>query len=123
MLLVAALAVLAVLRNQVGRWKLLAAFPFMIALPYLANSFGWILTEIGRQPWVVYGLLKTKDAVSPNLTPGMVLTTIIGFTLVYALLMAADVYLLVKYAKAGAQLEAAPEVVKVRSVDEEAYRD
>jgi cytochrome bd ubiquinol oxidase subunit I len=70
-------------------------------LPYLANTTGWLLTELGRQPWVVYGLLKTADAFSPNLTPGMVLTSLIVFTLVYGALMVVDVYLLVKFAKAG----------------------
>jgi cytochrome d ubiquinol oxidase subunit I len=60
-----------------------------------------MLTEMGRQPWVVYGLMKTEDAFSPNLTPGMVLTTLIVFTLVYGLLMVADVYLLAKYARGG----------------------
>jgi cytochrome bd ubiquinol oxidase subunit I len=59
------------------------------------------LTELGRQPWVVYGLLKTADAFSPNLTPGMVLTSLIVFTLVYGALMVVDVYLLAKFAKAG----------------------
>ena len=75
--------------------------PLAIALPYVANSTGWMLTEMGRQPWVVYGLMKTADGFSPNLTPGMVLTTLIVFTLVYGMLMVADVYLLVKYAKGG----------------------
>ncbi|NTV35695.1 MAG: cytochrome ubiquinol oxidase subunit I [Anaerolineaceae bacterium] len=81
--------------------RFLGIFPFAIALPYLANSFGWILTEMGRQPWLVFGILKTKDGVSPNVTAGMVWTSLILFTLVYALLMFADVYLLVKFAKAG----------------------
>lgn len=70
-------------------------------LPYLANTTGWLLTEMGRQPWVVYGLLKTADAFSPNLTPGMVLTSLLVFTLVYGALIVVDVYLLVKFAKAG----------------------
>lgn len=82
------------------RW-LFALFPFAALLPYLANTTGWIMTEMGRQPWVVFGLVKTADAVSPNLTPGMVLTTLIGFALIYGLLIAADVYLLLKYIKAG----------------------
>jgi len=81
--------------------KLLGLFPFAIAFPYFSNTSGWLLTELGRQPWVVYGVMKTSDAVSPTLTSGMVLTSLIGFTLIYALLMVADVYLLVKYAKAG----------------------
>lgn len=76
-------------------------FLIAILLPYAANATGWLLTELGRQPWVVYGLMKTADAGSPTLTPGMVLTTLIGFVVVYGVLMVADVYLLVKYAKAG----------------------
>jgi cytochrome d ubiquinol oxidase subunit I len=63
------------------------------------------LTELGRQPWVVYGLLKTQDAVSPNISAGMVLTSLIGFTLIYGVLMVADVYLLKKYAQQGAGSE------------------
>jgi cytochrome d ubiquinol oxidase subunit I len=71
-------------------------------LPYIANSTGWIFTEIGRQPWIVFGLQKTADGVSPTVTAGEVAFTLAGFTLLYAALMVADVYLLVKFAKAGA---------------------
>lgn len=93
-------------------------FPFFIALPYLANTSGWIMTEMGRQPWVVYGLMKTQNAVSPNLTPGMVLTTLIGFLLIYGLLMLVDIYLLVKYAKAGPQEEEhAPSLETVQAME------
>ena len=70
-----------------------------IALPYIANSTGWIFTEIGRQPWIVFGLQKTADAVSPNVSAGTVLFSLVAFTLLYAVLMVADVYLLKKYAK------------------------
>jgi cytochrome d ubiquinol oxidase subunit I len=56
---------------------------------------------MGRQPWVVQGLLKTESAMSPNLTPGMILFSLIGFVVIYAVLMAADVYLLTRFAKAG----------------------
>ena len=116
---IAAYALYNVLRNKPdGQFKFLNLFPFFIILPYLSNSTGWILTEMGRQPWVVYGLLKTEDAFSPNLTPGMVLTSLIGFTLVYGLLLVADVYLLARYAKAG--VESAPQKAK-RTTDEEAY--
>jgi cytochrome bd ubiquinol oxidase subunit I len=80
-------------------------FPGFVILPFLATTSGWLLTEIGRQPWIVFGLLKTEDAVSPNLTPGMVLATLIGFILIYAVLMAADIYLLTKFAKAGPEPE------------------
>lgn len=88
-------------KTPVEKFKFLGLLPFAIALPYLANSTGWMLTEMGRQPWVVFGVLKTKDAFSPNLTPGMVLTSLIGFTLVYGVLMFANIFLLRKYAIAG----------------------
>ena len=102
MLLIAALLVLGMVRNkQLEKNKLFKFLPLAIALPFLANSFGWVLTELGRQPWVVYGLLKTEDAYSQNVTPGLVLTSLIGFTLLYAFLMVADIHLLKKYAKAG----------------------
>jgi cytochrome d ubiquinol oxidase subunit I len=77
------------------------AFLGAISLPYLANSFGWILTEVGRQPWAVYGLLKVEDSVSPNVTNGELWMSLIGYVVVYGVLMVADVYLLTKFAKAG----------------------
>jgi cytochrome d ubiquinol oxidase subunit I len=79
------------------RW--MRIFLAALALPYLANSFGWILTEVGRSPWAVYGLLKLEDAVSPNVSSAMLLTSLIGFIVVYGVLMGADIYLLKKYAK------------------------
>ena len=66
----------------------------------------------------VPGILKTQDAVSPNLTPGMVLASLVAFTLVYGLLMAADVYLIVKYAKAGPPQIIEERKVKVTTADE-----
>jgi len=95
------LAVLAIMRNRVEKMKLLKWLPFGIALPYFANTGGWIVTEMGRQPWIVQGLFKTQDAMSPNVSAGMVLFTLIGFILIYAALMVADVYLLTRFAKAG----------------------
>ena len=65
---------------------LLALTPFLLPLPFLANSAGWFIAEAGRQPWIVVGLQKTADAVSPNLTPGEVFITMSGFTIVYLLL-------------------------------------
>jgi cytochrome d ubiquinol oxidase subunit I len=70
-----------------------------IALPYVANSTGWILTEMGRQPWIVYGVLKTADAVSPGVGAGAVLFSLVAFTLVYGALMAVDIYLLRKFSR------------------------
>ncbi|MBN1887709.1 MAG: cytochrome ubiquinol oxidase subunit I [Thermoflexales bacterium] len=80
---------------------LLRLLPWAVALPYMANSAGWLMTELGRQPWVVFGLMKTADAVSPTVSPGMVLFSLVSFSLLYAALMAANVYLMLKYAKGG----------------------
>jgi len=102
MLALAAYALYHVLRNKVGphiRWLWL--FVFAIALPYIANTSGWVLTELGRQPFIVYGLLKTDDAVSPGLTTGMVLFSLIGFSLIYAALMGVDILLMVRAARVG----------------------
>ena len=113
MLLLAALAALAAVRGRVERHRRLLAFLVpAIALPYIANSTGWIFTEIGRQPWIVFGLQKTADAVSPTVGAGAVLTSLVAFTLLYGALMAADVYLLRKFARGGtetASLHGVPE--------------
>ncbi len=102
MVLLGLYAILLSYRKKVFAQKwMLKLFPFFIALPYLANTTGWLLTEMGRQPWAVFGVLKTADSISPTITVGMVLTSLIVFTLLYGALMVADVYLLVKYAKAG----------------------
>ena len=82
-----------------------------LALPFLANLFGWTVTEIGRQPWVVYGELLVRDGVSPGVSAGEVLTTLIGFTLLYGVLAVVDLYLMKKYAKEGATSEQTPDEV------------
>jgi cytochrome d ubiquinol oxidase subunit I len=118
MFFLAAYALWRVMRREVtqSRFKFLNIYPLALFLPYMANISGWLLTEMGRQPWVVYGKLRTADAVSPNLSGGMVLTTLIGFTLIYGLLMLADIYLLAKYAKAGPE----PKAVD-RTLEEQVY--
>lgn len=80
---------------------LLNLLVWAIALPYLANSAGWLLTEVGRFPWVVFGLVKLEDGLSLNVTVGMLLFSLIGFILVYSILIAATIYLMRKYALAG----------------------
>ncbi|NDJ55395.1 MAG: cytochrome ubiquinol oxidase subunit I [Chloroflexi bacterium] len=79
--------------------RILWILPFAIALPYLANSAGWIFTEVGRQPWIVFGLMRIEDAVSPNVGIVSLWISLIGFTLVYTGLAIADVYLLARYAR------------------------
>ncbi|MBW1889543.1 MAG: cytochrome ubiquinol oxidase subunit I [Deltaproteobacteria bacterium] len=66
---------------------------FSIPLPYLAIEMGWVLAEVGRQPWIVYGLMKTSDAASP-VASVQVLTSLIGFILVYGLLGMVGFYLM-----------------------------
>ena len=83
-----------------GRWLLRAAvvLPF---LPLLANSFGWIFTEMGRQPWGVFGLMPTAAGVSPGTTQAEVLTTLIGFTALYGVLAVIEMKLLLTYIRKG----------------------
>ncbi len=95
---------------ETAKWMKLVPFG-ALALPYLANASGWILTEIGRQPWIVYGLLKVEDAVSPNLTVVDLWISLIGYTVVYSALAVAMVKLMLKYAKAG------PDAAMHESVD------
>jgi cytochrome d ubiquinol oxidase subunit I len=66
--------------------RFLRLLVFGAALPFIANSMGWIFTEMGRQPWVVFGMLKTSDANSPSVSTAEVLITLIGFTLLYLVL-------------------------------------
>jgi cytochrome d ubiquinol oxidase subunit I len=75
--------------------------PWVLVLPYIGNSSGWILTEMGRQPWIVQGLLTVQQAVSPNLTTLDLLISLIGYALVYGSLGVAMFYLMKKYAIAG----------------------
>ncbi|OGO18160.1 MAG: cytochrome D ubiquinol oxidase subunit I [Chloroflexi bacterium RBG_16_48_8] len=100
-------ALFMIMKNWPEKWaRWLKWLVWVIPLPYIANTAGWILTETGRQPWIVHGLLKTENAMSTNLSAGTVLFTLIGFTLIYAVLMMVDIYLLSKYAKAGMETAA-----------------
>jgi len=74
---------------------------YAIPLSYITTQLGWIVAEVGRQPWIVYGLLKTSDAVSKSITVGQVVMSLVGFTMLYGLLALVDIYLLVKYARKG----------------------
>lgn len=87
-------------RNPERHVVLLRLLTWAIPLPYLANLLGWTLSEVGRQPWIVYGVMRTADAVSP-VSASQVAVSAAGFILVYSLLGAADFYLLAKYARRG----------------------
>jgi cytochrome d ubiquinol oxidase subunit I len=100
MIALAAWALILVLRKRFTPGFFLRWLPLAIALPYLANSAGWLLTELGRQPWIVVGLMKTEQGVSVAVSSTEVALSFVAYTLVYAALIVANVYLLAKYAKA-----------------------
>lgn len=81
--------------------RVLWAFVFMVALPHAANQLGWVSAEVGRQPWIVYGLLRTSDGLSKVVSASQVKVSLVLFTLVYLLLMVAFVYLLDSKIKHG----------------------
>jgi cytochrome d ubiquinol oxidase subunit I len=107
------LALLAVIRPKVkllekSRFFLRILLPAM-ALPYLASTFGWVLTESARQPWIVYGLQKVQQAVSPNVTTGDVLFSLILFTILLGALVAITGWLMAKSGMAEPQADKAAE--------------
>lgn len=83
-----------------NKW-LLWVFVWAVLLPQIANQVGWYAAEMGRQPWVVYGLLRTSDALSKAVTANQVVFSLIMFTLIYLLLFALFIYLLNKKIKHG----------------------
>lgn len=76
-------------------------FVFSVVGPFIANQAGWIAAEVGRQPWIVYGLLRTSDGISKAVAANAVLSSLIMFTLLYALLFVLFVYLLDRKIKHG----------------------
>ncbi|MFA5872794.1 MAG: cytochrome ubiquinol oxidase subunit I [Anaerolineales bacterium] len=107
------LAFLAVVRPKVKFLNksplFLKALFLAMVLPYLASTFGWILTEEARQPWIVYGLQKVEEAVSPNLSAGTVLFSLILFTLLLGATVAVTGWLMYKYGTSDPKAEKAAE--------------
>jgi cytochrome d ubiquinol oxidase subunit I len=102
MILASLLAIILSRRNNLENQRaFLLLMVFAIPAPYLAEQFGWLVAELGRQPWIVYGVMKTSDAVSKSVTATQVGLSLLGFTVLYGLLGAVDIFLLVKYAKKG----------------------
>ncbi|HEY5259439.1 MAG TPA: cytochrome ubiquinol oxidase subunit I, partial [Rhabdochlamydiaceae bacterium] len=85
---------------------LLKGLMVSIAFPMIANEVGWVTAEMGRQPWVVYGLLRTVDGVSKSISAGQVLTSIIMFLVIYVFLFALFLFLLDKKIKEGPESHA-----------------
>jgi cytochrome bd ubiquinol oxidase subunit I len=100
---VAAWILVATRRGRIPQRRLLfwsaMLLPFM---PLFANSFGWIFTEVGRQPWVVFGLMTTVNGVSPGVSTAQVLTSLIVLTLLYGALAVIEVRLMLVYIRRGA---------------------
>lgn len=92
------------------KW-LLIVFVWAVLLPQIANQVGWFTAEMGRQPWVVYGLLRTSDALSKNVQASQVLFSLILFTLVYTMLFVLFLYLLNKKIRHGPGDLAAQDVI------------
>jgi cytochrome bd ubiquinol oxidase subunit I len=92
-----------------GLWRktLIGGAVILPLLPLLGNSMGWIMTEMGRQPWLVYGQMKTSAGVSAN-SAGEVLASLIIFTLLYGVLAVIEAGLMLKYIKAGLTAEPPP---------------
>ena len=85
-------------RARWWHWAIMAA-PL---LPIFGNSFGWIFTEVGRQPWLVFGVMATRTGVSPSVSAGEVVTSMVVYTLLYGLLAVVEVKLFLTYLRAGA---------------------
>jgi cytochrome d ubiquinol oxidase subunit I len=102
MMLLSLLAVIYSKRRTLEAHRLyLTLMLFSIPLPYIAGQLGWVVAEVGRQPWIVYGVLKTSQAVSQSISTIQVYASVLGFTLLYGALGAVDIYLLTKFAKKG----------------------
>jgi cytochrome bd ubiquinol oxidase subunit I len=81
-----------------SRWFLSVAI-WAAVLPFLMNTAGWFLTEIGRQPWIVQGIMLTRNGLSPTVSTPMLWTSVIVFVLVYAALGTVDFLLMLRYAR------------------------
>jgi cytochrome d ubiquinol oxidase subunit I len=103
------LAALLLWRGRLARarwllWTLALAFPF----PFIANTAGWMTTELGRQPWLVYGLLRTAAGASPTVHAGATLFTTLGFAGLYFVLGALFLALVAREVHHGPPAPAVP---------------
>ena len=89
-------------------WPILLSFP----LPYIANTAGWITAELGRQPWLVYGLLRTAQGYSPHVSPGNTLFTLLGFLGMYSVLSILWIVLVYRFIRIGPSVAHEPPAAK-----------
>ena len=102
-----------------AKWVGTLGLSLPLALVF-ASSWGWIFTEMGRQPWVVFGLMTTDAGVSPGLSTAEAWIGLISLTLLYAVLMVIEIGLLAKYIKLGADPFEEPPNVPVGGADDDA---
>ncbi len=82
-------------RGKLAKTKILLwALVLFMPLPYVANTAGWMTAEMGRQPWIIYGLMRTVDGVSPHVSSGNALFTLLGFMGLYSLLFMLGLFLI-----------------------------
>lgn len=101
-----------ILRKNGRYWqspRFLKSLTWMGATPFVAVLAGWIVTEVGRAPWLVYNIMTHEQGVTPSLTGGMALFTLIGYVLVYAAVFSAGVYYLLRVMRAGLEGDHAQE--------------
>jgi cytochrome d ubiquinol oxidase subunit I len=91
-------------RLETSKWFLRAA-TWAVVTPFVMNTAGWMLTENGRQPWIVQGLMKTADGVSPSVSATEIWISIVTFALIYIALGVADLVLMLRYARRGLPAE------------------
>jgi cytochrome d ubiquinol oxidase subunit I len=94
----------ALYRSTARLWLLLLMLPF----PYIATTAGWITAEVGRQPWLIYGIMRTPAGVSPHVSTGNALFTLIGFMGIYTIL--AILFLFLVYREIDEGPERVPEM-------------
>ncbi|MDX9723745.1 MAG: cytochrome ubiquinol oxidase subunit I, partial [Myxococcota bacterium] len=104
MLLLVGFAAFLVVKKRVEQSsRFLRILPWAIALPFIANTTGWLFTEVARQPWIVFGLQRTEDGISKSVTAGEILFSLIVFTLLYTVILIAALKLFTYYAKRGVE--------------------
>ena len=96
--------------GRVPRQRWLSHFALItLPTPFLASAAGWVFTEMGRQPWIVYGVLPTYSANSPSVSSGQVLFTMVGFTLIYGVIAVVVLKLFTTYIAKGLPAVTAPD--------------
>jgi len=95
-------------RSRWVLWALLLSFP----LPYIANTAGWLTAELGRQPWIIYGLMRTSEGYSNAVSAGNTLFTLLGFMGLYSLLSILFIVLIYREINNGPEAETAHAVAR-----------